>query len=51
MTWLKIAVEVSTLMHVTKTLKDLKAPSSDIRFCKELRAILHKLVKIALLNE
>jgi len=50
-TWLKITVEVSTLMHIRKALEDLEAPISDIRFCKMLRAILHKLVKIALLTE
>jgi hypothetical protein len=38
-------------MHIRKALEDLEAPISDIRFCKMLRAILHKLVKIALLTE
>ena len=36
-TWLKITVKISMLMHVRKALKDLKAPISDIRFCKKLR--------------
>jgi len=48
-TWLKIAVEVTTLMHIRKALEDLKAPIFYISFCKKLLSILHKLVKIALL--
>lgn len=48
-TWFEIAMKITTLVHVGKGLKYLKAPISDIILWKGSSPVFHKLVQIALL--
>lgn len=40
----QVAMEVSTLVHVGKTLENLKTPVSDFTFREQFLPVLHKLV-------
>jgi hypothetical protein len=44
-------MKVAPLMHVSKSLKYLKAPVADFRLRERLDLILHKLVEITLLEK
>lgn len=43
-------MEISTLMHVSKALKNLKTPISDVSFREKLFLIFYKLVQVVLLQ-
>lgn len=45
-----VAMEVSTLVHVSKTLENLKTPISNFTFREQLFPIFHKMVKVAFLH-
>jgi hypothetical protein len=44
-------MKVSPLVHISKSLKNLKAPITDIWLRERLDSVFHKLVEIALLDE
>lgn len=43
-------MKISTLVHVSKTLKDLKTPIPDIRFSEKLFSVFHELVYVEFLK-
>jgi hypothetical protein len=44
-------MKVSPLVHISKSLKNLKAPIADIWLRERLDSVFHKLVEVALLDE
>lgn len=50
-TRLQITMEITTLVHISQSLKYLKAPIPDFNLCEGLAPFFHKLIKIALLTE